>query len=92
MGNTAERELEILKGKRERIAELEQDRDSLLSSLANVAPEALEALKPEEKRRFYRIIRLRVVTNKDGAPEVSGVFGEGFGVCEWRSQLRVSSA
>ena len=43
----------------------------------------------EEKQQFYRIIGLRVVTNRDGPPVVSGVFGEGFGVFQWRSQRRV---
>jgi hypothetical protein len=87
----AERELETLKDKRERIAELEQDRDAMLLHLESTAPDALNALTPEEKQEFYRILRLRVVAGKDGVPEVSFASGEGSGVCEWKSQRRVSS-
>jgi len=87
----AERELETLKDKRERIAELEQDRDAMLLHLESTAPDALDALTPEEKQEFYRILRLRVVAGKDGVPEVSFASGEGLGVCEWKSQRRVSS-
>jgi hypothetical protein len=47
---------------------------------------ALDALKPGEKHDFYRILKLRVVTSRDGASKVSGVFEEGFGVCGWKSQ------
>ena len=41
---------------------------------------ALDALKPGEKHDFYRILELRVVTSRDDASKVSGVFEEGFGV------------
>jgi hypothetical protein len=47
---------------------------------------ALGALKPGEKHDFYRILELRVVTSRDDASKVSGVFEEGFGVCGWKSQ------
>jgi len=47
---------------------------------------ALDALKPGEKHDFYRILELRVVTSRDDASKVSGVFEEGFGVCGWKSQ------
>ncbi len=38
----AERELEALKGKRDRITELEQNRDALLDSLMRIGSEALD--------------------------------------------------
>jgi hypothetical protein len=47
---------------------------------------ALDALKPGEKHDAYRILELRVVTSRDDASKVSGVFEEGFGVCGWKSQ------
>jgi len=50
----AERELEALHVHEERVAELEKNRDALLSSLMSMAPEALYALKPEERRQVYR--------------------------------------
>jgi hypothetical protein len=52
---------------------------------------ALDALKPGEKHDFYRILELLVVTRRDDASKVSGVFEEGFGVCGWKSQSRISS-
>jgi hypothetical protein len=63
----------------------------LLACLVDVALEALEGLKPAEKHQLYRILKLRVVTSKDGIPEMSGAFRKGLGVCEWKSQYRVVS-
>jgi hypothetical protein len=85
---TAERELEALKSKRDRITELEQDRDALLDSLMQIGSQALDILTPDEKHQLYRILRLEVVVREDCTPEVSGVFGEGFGVCLSESQRR----
>ena len=88
---TAERELEALKSKRDRITELEQDRDALLDSLMQIGSQALDILTPDEKHQLYRILRLEVVVREDRTPEVSGAFGEGFGVCLSRSQCRTAS-
>ena len=48
---TAERELTALRGHRERVEELERDKEVLLDSYASLAPEALESLAPEERYR-----------------------------------------
>jgi predicted site-specific integrase-resolvase len=77
---TAERELEIIGNHKERLAELEADRDALLASLMEIAPMALESLKPEERRRFYRMLGLRVIAYPDRELEVE--FGDGLRVCE----------
>jgi hypothetical protein len=87
---TAERELETLKSKRDRIMEMEQDRDALLDSLMQVGSEALDTLTPDEKHQLYRILRLEVVVREDRTPEVSGAFGEDFGVCLSKSQCRTA--
>jgi DNA repair exonuclease SbcCD ATPase subunit len=79
---TAERELEALRHHEERVAELEKSRDALLSSLMNMAPEALAALTPEERRQFYKMLKLRVAVYPDGSLEVSGAFGEEPSVCK----------
>jgi site-specific DNA recombinase len=71
---TAQRELEALKGRRERLEDLKRDRDALLESYANVTAEALEELSPEERNKLYKMLKLRVVVGNDGTPEVSGVF------------------
>jgi len=43
-----------------------------------MAPEALEALSAEERRRLYRMLRLRVVVNPDRSIEVTGALVLGF--------------
>ncbi len=56
----AERELEALQNPKELIGELEADRDALLDSLADVAPDALNSLAPEERHHVYKMLKLRV--------------------------------
>jgi polyhydroxyalkanoate synthesis regulator phasin len=87
---TAQRELEALRGRRERIEEMERDRDALLDNYARMAPEALNELTPPERHQVYRMLRLRVVITMDGELEVSGAFGEGAEFCptETRSWTR----
>jgi site-specific DNA recombinase len=68
---TAERELATLRGRRQHVEELEQDRDALLESMVGMVPEALGALTGEEKNRIYRMLRLEVTPSTEGY-EVSG--------------------
>jgi hypothetical protein len=72
----AERELKTLSDRQEHLNGLEQDRDALLDSLAEVAPDALDALNSQERHQLYRMLRLKVIANLDGSFEVSGAFGE----------------
>jgi hypothetical protein len=74
----AERELETLRRKKERVERLEQDKETLLESYAKMAPEALECLSAEEHHRLYRMLRLRVVANPDRSLEVTGALVPGF--------------
>jgi DNA repair ATPase RecN len=67
---TAEHELEVLKGRQERIAELERDKEALLETYTRMAPEKLEALTPEECRQLYKILQLKAVARVDGTVEV----------------------
>jgi site-specific DNA recombinase len=80
---TALRELEALRNHQEHIAELEADRDALLESYAEIAPDALDSLTAEQRRRFYRLLRLEMPLAPDGSLEVRGVaFPGGLGsVC-----------
>jgi hypothetical protein len=71
---SAERELVGLRNHRQRVEELENDRDALMESMAGMLPEALVCLSGEDKNRLYRILRLEVVPTGHGY-EVSGVFG-----------------
>jgi site-specific DNA recombinase len=68
---TAEWELATVRGRRQRVEELEQDRDALLRSMAGMVPEALDALTGEEKNRIYRMLRLEVTPTAEGY-DVSG--------------------
>jgi hypothetical protein len=72
----AQRELELLASRQERLEALEQDKEAILESYARMAPEALDALAPEERHQFYRMLRLRVDVEPDGATQISGAFNE----------------
>jgi site-specific DNA recombinase len=79
---SAQRELEALKHYRERIEELERDKEALLDYYEAVAPEALDSLTPEERYRFYKLVRLQVRIYPGHGVEISWAGGEGFSVCE----------
>ena len=75
----ARRELDALKGRSERVAQLERDKEALLESYEAVTPEVLDALSPEDRNRFYRMLRLEVRAHPDRRIEVSqGALGVGF--------------
>jgi site-specific DNA recombinase len=88
---TAEQELRALQSRKEHLDELEQDRNVLLDNLTNIAPEALEALGPEERHQFYRMLRLKVITNLDGSLEMNGAFSDGFSLCKNETSSSSSS-
>jgi site-specific DNA recombinase len=79
---TAQHELETLRRRQERMEEMERDRDILLDEYAQMAPEALDTLTPEERHQVYEMLRLRAIVRMGGALEVSGTFGEGNLVCQ----------
>ncbi len=60
----------------------ERDRDALLENYAEMMPEALDVLQPEERHRVYKMLRLRAVAFPDGSLEVSGALGEELFVCK----------
>jgi hypothetical protein len=57
----------------ERTRELETERDALLTSYAEVIPEALDNLSGEERMRVYEMLQLEVSPDPEGY-EVSGAF------------------
>jgi site-specific DNA recombinase len=79
---TAECELDALRQREEHLNGLKQDRDALLDSLEGVAPDALDALTSEERRRVYQMLRLKIAVHPDGSLEANGVFGDDFKFCE----------
>jgi hypothetical protein len=75
----AEDELAIIRGRKEILEELERDRDALLESYAEMTPEGLDALTPEERRQVYGMLRLRVEVAVDGTMEAQDILSE-----DWR--------
>ncbi len=74
---TAERELGALKGRQERIEQLQRDKDDLLESYAGMAPEALDSLNPEERHQVYKMLKLHVEAFPNHTYRLSGVIGGG---------------
>ena len=68
----AVRELEAIRGRQERVEQMERYRDAFLDSRASMAPGALEALTPEERHRFYNMGRPEMLEDADGSSKVSG--------------------
>ncbi|MBA2715025.1 MAG: recombinase zinc beta ribbon domain-containing protein, partial [Rubrobacteraceae bacterium] len=69
---TAERELETLQMRREKLEEMQRDKDVLLEHYASLTPEALKSLASEERHQLYRMLRLRVIAHLDGTIELTG--------------------
>ena len=70
----AEEALEALKLKRSRLEALEQDAETLLTSYANMVPERMDALSPEERQHVYKMMHLKVYTYAGGGTELDGIF------------------
>jgi hypothetical protein len=73
---TAVEELANLGGRKETLEQLEQDRDALLDSYAQMTPTALDGLTPEERRQVYGMLRLNVDVYADGRMEARGILSE----------------
>jgi len=74
----AEQELEALRQHKERVEEMERDRDAVLEHYTALAPEALDSLTPEERHQLYKMLRLKVLVGKGGdlMIELAGVPAE----------------
>jgi hypothetical protein len=83
--SVALKELQALKGRRERLECLEHDADALLEHYAKMVPKALDDLASEERHAIYKMLRLRVVVFADKPVEVTGVFGGPLGAETTRS-------
>ena len=77
----AERGLAALKNSRERIEQLEHDKDALLASLEDAVPEALDMLTAESRNRIYKMLSLKVEAVPDEPFKLSGVFVSDMDVC-----------
>ena len=56
MRQHAERELSALEDHRERVEQVEQDRDALIESMSEAIPDALEGLRGEKRNKVYRML------------------------------------
>jgi site-specific DNA recombinase len=78
----AEEEIGHLRGRLERVEELERNRDALLDGYANLVPQALQELGPEKRRQIYAMLRLRIVVDLDGDMAITGVIRAERILCE----------
>jgi hypothetical protein len=69
----AHTELEALTSRQEHIEQLEKNRESLLKSMAERVPDALEGLTPQQRNKIHRMLRLEATPFEEGY-EVSGAF------------------
>ena len=72
----AQRELETLAQRQQRIERLEEDARQVMRSYAGMVPENLRTLGPKERHEVYRMLRLRVAAYPDGTLLASGALGE----------------
>jgi hypothetical protein len=72
--SAAEHALEEVRGRADRIIELERDRDALLASYQALALEELDDLSPQEHHDFYRTLRMIVYRHPEGGVEITGEF------------------
>jgi site-specific DNA recombinase len=69
---TAEREIAAIEGRRERLEQIERDRDTVMEHYASTVPEPLDGISPEERHQIYKMLRLEVLAYPDKSLEVSG--------------------
>jgi site-specific DNA recombinase len=86
--DTTRKELVALEARRDQLAELERDRDTLMECYAGMVPDALDALAPEERHRVYKLLKLRVNSSTDGALDVSGALGDVGEICKKETTSR----
>ncbi len=72
----AERELVALRDRADRVRDLECDRDAVFEGLIGDASEALDSMTPEQRHRFYKMLRIKVHIDAEDALEITGVFPE----------------
>ena len=63
----AEGQLEAARSRLSRLEDMERGKDALISHYASLVPQGLAELSPDEKNRVYRMMRLRVFADREGA-------------------------
>ena len=72
----AQRELAALEAQREQLAELKSNRTVVMERYAEMVPQELDALAPEERHHLYKMLRIGVVSNVDRSLLVSGALAD----------------
>jgi len=70
---TLEHEAAKLRSRREALADLEAEAESIMERHAAMVPEGLERFTPEDRHDTYRALRLKVTVGTDGFVEADGV-------------------
>ena len=79
----AEREIDALQEKEQRLDQMRRDKDDLLNDLVAMTPRLIDELPSEEKLRVYEMLGLRVTSEEDGTLEITGdLAGLSFGKAE----------
>ena len=68
-------ELARQKVKDDHVVRLERDREALLNHYAQIVPEQLDALEPEERNRVYKMLDLTVLAQENGDLELKWALG-----------------
>jgi site-specific DNA recombinase len=68
----ANREIAAIEGRRERLEQMERDRDTIMEHYAGTIPGSLNDLGPEERHKIYKMLRLEVLAYPDKSLQVSG--------------------
>jgi len=56
------------------VEQLERDKDALLKHYTYITPEVVDTATPEDRRRGYEMLRLRVVAQLDDRIEANGEY------------------
>jgi hypothetical protein len=65
--STVEGQLEAARSRFARLKDIERSKDALISHYTSLVPQELTELSPEEKNQIYKIMRLHVLAQRDGA-------------------------
>ena len=61
-----ESQLEAARSRLSRLKDIERSKDALVSYYVSLVPSCLQSLSPEDCRRIYGMMRLRVLAHRDG--------------------------
>jgi hypothetical protein len=62
----AEEQLDAARSRLVRLKDIEQSKEALVSHYASLVPQALSELTSEEKNRIYKMMRFRILAQRDG--------------------------